>query len=117
MPYIQLSISHTLTATDKQALVDCVLSAAALLNKSRSSVMVHILDSQALTKGDEAGECAFCDVRVLGAADRNACDRFSQALSADIARISGAAPANVYLTLSELSLCYAGGCLPPGHSR
>ncbi|MCE5343867.1 MAG: hypothetical protein LLF96_09865 [Eubacteriales bacterium] len=117
MPYIQISVSRALADTEKQSLRACALDAAALLNKSRAHVMVHILDNQALTKGDEPGDCAFCDVRVLGAATKEACDLFSQTLSADIARIVKTAPMSVYLSLSEMSLCYTDGKLPPVHGH
>ena len=117
MPYIQIAVTASLTSGDKTALRAAALDAAAgILNKKREIVMVHILDNQALTKGEGDAPCAFCDVRVMGAATPEACDRFSQALSADIARIAHTAPLCVYLSVSELTLCYTDGKLPPGHS-
>ena len=115
MPYIHLTTSKRLSDEDKLALRNCALSAAALLNKNRRNVMVQIEDGAYLHKGDEAGDCAFCDVRVMGVAAPEARDRFSAALSADIARIAQTAPGCVYLSLSEFTSCYTDGCLPPGH--
>ena len=57
------------------ALRAAALDAAAILNKKREIVMVHILDNQSLTRGDGNASCAFCDVRVMGAATQEACDR------------------------------------------
>jgi hypothetical protein len=117
LPYIRISVSRALTDEEKRSLRACALDAAALLHKNRAHVMVHVQDGQALAKGDEPGGCAFCDVRVMGAAAADACDRFSEALSADIARIAQTAPGCVYLSLSELTLCYTDGKLPPGHGH
>ncbi len=117
MPYIHISTSRALTDGEKQSLKACALNAAALLHKNRVHVMVHIQDGQTLTKGDAPGGCAFCDVRVMGAATADDCDRFSCALSTDIARIAQTAPGCVYLSLSELTLCYTDGKLPPGHGH
>jgi len=115
MPYIHLTTSKRLTAEEKLALKHCALSAAALLNKNRRNVMVRIQDGEHLHKGDEEGNCAFCDVRVMGVATQEERDRFSAALSADIARIAQTAPGCVYLSISEFASCYTDGCLPPGH--
>ena len=116
MPYVQISTSAALSPAEKSELRTCALNAMELLGKKRAYVMVHILDAQTLTRGEAAGECAFCDVRVMGAAEKSACDRFSARLSADIARIAHTAPQCVYLSLSELTLCYTDGQLPPGHT-
>ncbi len=116
MPYIQIATSRTLTAAEKIELKACALHAVALLGKNKQHVMVHLLDGQALTKGEETGECAFCDVRVLGAATQEACNAFSQTLSTDVARIAQVSPMSTYLSLSELTLCYTDGKLPPGHN-
>lgn len=116
MPYIQIATSRILTAAEKSELKACALNAAELLGKNKQHVMVHLLDGQALTKGEGAGDCAFCDVRVLGAATQEACGAFSQTLSADIARIAQVSPMSTYLSLSEMTLCYTDGKLPPGHS-
>lgn len=113
MPYLHISTTRHLTGEEKFALKSCALSAAALLGKKRSQVMVLLEDGLALSRGDEDGNCAFCDVRVMGAASLEACNQFSQTLSADIARIAQTAPMSVYLSLSELTLCYTDGCLPP----
>lgn len=116
MPYIHISTSALLNAEQKQSLRACALEAAVtLLGKQREHVMVHLLDAQTLTRGDETGDCAFCDIRVMGAASREACNNFAMALSADVARIAHTAPRSVYLSLSELNLCYTDGCLPPNH--
>lgn len=115
MPYIHISTTRQLSGEEKFALKNCVLNAAALLGKNRQHMMVQINDGLSLSKGDEEGNCAFCDVRVMGAASPEACNRFSQTLSADIARIAQTAPMSVYLSLSELTLCYTDGCLPPKH--
>ena len=115
MPYIHIATTKTLSAEERLALKNSVLNAATLLGKNRRHVMVSIQDGAALTKGDEEGNCAFCDVRVMGAATPEACHQFSAALSADIARIAQTAPMSVYLSLSEMTLCYTDGCLPPGH--
>ena len=115
MPYIHLTTSKRLTTEDRLALRNCALNAAALLNKNRRNVMVQIQDGANLSKGDEAGDCAFCDVRVMGSAAPEALDRFSAALSADVARIAQTAPGCVYLSISEFACCYTDGCLPPGH--
>jgi hypothetical protein len=48
--------------------------------------------------------------------EKAACDRFAARLSADVSRIAHTAPQCVYLSLSELSLCYTDGKLPPGHT-
>ena len=45
--------------------------------------MVCLTDGQYQHKGDAENQCAFCDVRIYGAATRDACDAFSAALSAD----------------------------------
>jgi hypothetical protein len=75
--------------------------------------MLCIESGLALFRGEENGNCAFCDVRVHGAATPEACDAFSVKLSADIASVAQTAPDCVYLSLSELTLCYTDGCLPP----
>ncbi len=116
MPYVQISTSATLSSQEIGELRACALNAMELLGKKRQYVMVHILDGQTLTRGEAEGECAFCDVRVMGAAEKCACDGFSERLSADIARVAHTAPQCVYLTLSELTLCYTDGKLPPGHT-
>jgi hypothetical protein len=116
LPYVQISTSAALSGQEKSELRTCALSAMEMLGKKRQYVMVHILDGQALTRGEAEGDCAFCDVRVMGAADKCACDGFSARLSADIARVAHTAPQCVYLTLSELSMCYTDGKLPPGHA-
>jgi hypothetical protein len=113
MPYIQIATTRPLSQKEKQELRGCALAAMETLGKKRASVMVHILDGQTLLRGDTPGNCAFCDVRVLNAASREACGLFSQQLSADIARIAQTAPGSVYLSLSELTLCYTDGQLPP----
>jgi hypothetical protein len=115
MPYIRIHTSASLSDAEKAELKSLALDAAALLGKKRGIVMVELRDGLALTRGDEEGDCAFCDVRVMGAADQAACDRFAETLSADIARVAHTAPMSVYLSLSELSLCYTDGKLPPGH--
>lgn len=115
MPYIQIALSARLSAAQKRELHLCALAAAALLGKKKEHVMVRIEDGLALAKGEAEGGCAFCDTRVMGAASREACNQFSAKLSADIARIAQTAPACVYLNISELTLCYTDGCLPPGH--
>lgn len=115
MPYIQIHTSARLSDGEKIELKTLALDAAAILGKKRSIVMVELQDSLALTRGDGEGDCAFCDVRVMGAADPAACNRFAETLSAGIARIAHTAPMSVYLSLSELSLCYTDGKLPPGH--
>jgi hypothetical protein len=114
MPYVQITTSAALSDKEKSELRACALNAMELLGKKRQYVMVHILDGQALTRGEAECNCAFCDVRVMGAAERSACDGFSARLSADIARVAHTAPQCVYLSLSELSLCYTDGKLPPG---
>lgn len=113
MPYIRITTTKALSETKRQALRRCTLDAAVLLGKSPSHVMLCMEDGMALTKGEGGGACAFCDVRVYGAATPEACDAFSARLSADVARIAATAPGCVYLSLSELTLCYTDGCLPP----
>ena len=115
MPYIHITTTRKLTPQEAHSLRQCALTAAALLGKKRQHVMVHIQDGMKLMKGDEAGDCAFCDVRVLGAATKEACDAFSAQLSADVARIAQTAPQCVYLSMAEMTLCYTDGCLPPSH--
>jgi len=115
MPYLHISTTKRLTGEERLALKSCALNAAALLGKRRPQVMVLIEDGLDLSRGDDEGNCAFCDVRVMGVASPEACNQFSQTLSADIARIAQTAPMSVYLNLSELTLCYTDGCLPPGH--
>jgi len=116
LPYVQISTSAALSDREKNDLRACALDAMELLGKKHQIVMVHILDGQTLTRGETEGDCAFCDVRVMGAADQCACDGFSARLSADIARVAHTAPQCVYLSLSELTLCYTDGKLPPGHT-
>jgi hypothetical protein len=113
MPFIRITTTNPLTETDRQALRRCALGAALLLGKTPAHVMLCIEDGMALTKGEHGGACAFCDVRVYGAATPEACDAFSARLSADVARIADTAPCCVYLSLSELTMCYTDGCLPP----
>ena len=115
MPYISIVTSNPLTPEQKQELRDCALNAAALLHKNRNHVMVQIQDGVSLHIGDREDTCVFCDVRVLGAAAVEDCQRFSAVLSAEIARIAQTAPGCVYLSLSEMNLCYTDGCLPPKH--
>lgn len=115
MPYIQISTSKSLTAEEKQALRQNALEAAAMLGKKKSVVMVQIQDGLTITRGEGNGPCAFCDVRVMGETTRDACDRFAERLSADVARIAQAAPQCVYLSISQLLLCYTDGRLPPEH--
>ncbi len=113
MPYIRITTTKALTEDERQELRRCALDAAALLGKNPSHVMLSIEGGVALSKGEGGDACAFCDVRVYGAATPEACDAFSAQLSADIARIAATAPGCVYLSLSELTLCYTDGCLPP----
>ena len=115
MPYIQIGTTRKLTDDQRATLHQRALEAAALLGKPREIVMVRVEDGCALQKGDVPGSCAFCDVRVLGAATKEACDAFSAQLSADVARIAQTAPQCVYLSMAEMSLCYTDGCLPPSH--
>ena len=115
MPYIHITTSKTLSADEKRDLRACTLRAVTLLGKKPEHAMVRIEDGATLSRGAGDGECAFCDARLLGAASREACDAFAQALSADLARIAQTAPQCVYLSLSELALCYTDGRLPPGH--
>ncbi len=116
MPYIHISTSAHLSPAEKSELTACALDAAEQLGKKRAYVMVHLQDGQTLSRGDAPGNCAFCDVRLMGAMEKAACDRFAARLSADVARIAHTAPQCVYLSLSELSLCYTDGKLPPGHT-
>ena len=115
MPYVQISTTCILKEEEKQELRICALSAMEALGKKRAAVMVHILDGQTLLRGDEPGNCAFIDVRVLGAVSGEACGLFSQKLSADVARVARTAPMSVYLSVSELPSCYTDGKIPPGH--
>ena len=116
MPYIHISTTASLSPAEKSELTNCALDAAEQLGKKRAFVMVHLQDGQALTRGGEPGNCAFCDVRLMGAMEKTACDRFAARLSADVARIAHTAPQCVYLSLSVRSLCYTDGKLPPGHT-
>lgn len=115
MPYIHILTTAALTPEKKTELKRCALNAADLLGKPRKHMMVLVQDAQALTKGDGEDRCAFCDVRVMGSPEPDACARFAAALSADIARVADTAPGCVYLSLSALTQCYTDGCLPPGH--
>lgn len=115
MPYIQIAVSRRLTDGEKKELRACALDAAKLLGKKREHLMVRLEDGLALTKGDGEGDCAFCDVRVMGSASLEACGAFAERLSEDVARVARTAQGNVYLSLSELTLCYTDGRLPPGH--
>jgi len=117
MPYIQISTTRALTDGEKKELKSCVFSAASLLNKPRQYVMVHILDGQTLSKGEGAGNAAFCDARILGSPARDACDRFAAKLTDDIARIAQVEPPQIYLTVEELSMCYMDGVYLGGRSR
>ena len=116
MPYIRITTTKPLTEGETAALRRCVLDSAVLLHKNPAHVMLCVESGLTLHKGEENGNCAFCDVRVYGAATPEACDTFSAKLSADIARIAETSPACVYLSLSELTLCYTDGCLPPKRS-
>ena len=115
MPYISILTTQTLTLAQKDELRQTALSAAALLGKPRAHVMVCIQDGVYLHKGDGDQSCAFCDVRVMGAASPEACAQFSLTLSEGVRRVAHTAPGCVYLSLSALTLCYTDGYLPPGH--
>ncbi len=115
MPYIRITTTLHLPPADTAALRQCALEAAALLGKNPAHVMLCIESGMALARGHSAGNCAFCDVRVMGSATPEACQAFAARLSADIARIAQTAPQSVYLSMTELTLCYTDGCLPPGH--
>jgi phenylpyruvate tautomerase PptA (4-oxalocrotonate tautomerase family) len=115
MPYVQIATTKTLTGKEKSELKACVFSAAALLGKPRQYVMVHIADGQALHKGDNEDNAAFCDARILGAASVSARDKFAAKLSEDIARIAETAPTGVYLMIQELSSVYMDGVNLGGH--
>ena len=113
LPYISITTTKALAPEEQNQLRDCALNAAALLHKKREAVMVCLTNGQYQHKGDGDNQCAFCDVRIYGAATRDACDAFSAALSADVARIAQTDPGCVYLNLSEMTLCYTDGCAPP----
>ena len=115
MPYIQIATTRRLTDDQRATLRQRALDAAALLGKRREFVMVRIEDGCALQKGDIPGSCAFCDVRVLGKPSSEDSNVFARALSADIAKIAQTDPMCVYLSITEMTLCYTDGCLPPGH--
>lgn len=115
MPYIRIATTKKLNPEERDELRRCALDAAEGLGKPRRHVMVHIEDGQALTRGDEEENCAFCDVRVMGSAEPDACARFAQKLSDDIARVAHTAPGCAYLSISELTRCHTDGRLPPGH--
>ncbi len=115
MPYIQIATTKALTGKEKSELTTCVFNAAALLNKPKQYVMVHIADGQALHKGDNGDNAAFCDARILGAASASARDRFAARLSEDIARIAETAPDGVYLMIQELPAVYMDGVNLGGH--
>ena len=115
MPYISILTTQTLTPDQKAALRQTALDAATLLGKNRAHVMVCIQDGACLHKGEGDAPCAFCDVRVRGAATPEACQSFALALSRGVALAAGTAPGCVYLSLSEMTLCYTDGCLPPAH--
>lgn len=114
MPYIHIVTSRRLDAAQTEALRRCALNAAAQMGKPPERVMVHIESGAALTLGETAEECAFCDVRVLGAATAEACNRFAARLSGDIAHFAHTRPGGVYLSLTKMALCYTDGNLPPG---
>ena len=115
MPYIRIATTVALTPEERDELRRCALDAAEGMGKRRQNVMVHIEDAQALTRGDGDGNCAFCDVRVMGDASPEACARLAQTLSDDIARIARTAPGCAYLSISELTRCHTDGRTPPGH--
>ena len=115
MPYIQIVTTKTLSADAKAELKACVFSAASLLSKPKQYVMVHIVDGQTITKGDNNDNAAFCDARILGNASLSARDKFAAQLSADIARIAQTAPTGVYLMIQELPTVYMDGMNLSGH--
>ena len=113
MPYLRIATTAALTKDEQALLRTAALDAMALLGKPRHAVMVQLDCGQTLTLGDSAGNCAFCDVRVAGAAEAAACDRFAQVLSEAVARIAHTAPGGVYLSIAPLTQCYTDGCARP----
>lgn len=114
MPYIHIVTSRRLDAAQTDALRRCALDAAALMGKPRERVMVRIESGASLTLGETAEDCAFCDVRVLGAVTAEACNRFAARLSGDVAHFAHTRAGGVYLSLTRMTLCYTDGALPPG---
>ncbi len=111
MPYVNIVTTKALNTEEKQELHQSVLDAAALLGKSSAYVMVHLQDQAALQRGEDAGYCAYCDAQVLGQAPQDACNAFAKSLSDSLARIAQTAPGSVYLSLTQMELCYMDGRL------
>jgi hypothetical protein len=70
-----------------------------------------------LSKGEEPGNAAFCDVRLIGSPSKVACDKFSYVVSTELARIGQTAPDCVYMSITPMNMCYMDGeYLGGGHS-
>jgi phenylpyruvate tautomerase PptA (4-oxalocrotonate tautomerase family) len=104
MPYIQVSLSHTLNPEQKEAVKAELGSLITLIpGKTEAVTMVRIEDGCALYKGGKAlNNGAFVEVRLYGKSPAQSEERFTEAVFEMLGKQLGIEPGDVYLNILEM---------------
>ena len=104
MPYICVSVSKTLEASEKDQIKSELGSLITLVpGKTEEVTMVRIEDGCTLYKGGEAlCNGAFIEVRLYGAAPRSDKEKFTEAVFLSLEKLLGTQACDIYLNIFEM---------------
>ena len=106
MPYINTTVTKTLTDADTEALTAAFGRAIEKIpGKTEEWLMLNFEGGSKMAfRGDRTGEYCYLEVSILGSSDRESYNSLVAALTEAVTERLGIAPSNIYVKIEEAEL-------------
>ncbi len=110
MPYINIKTNKRVTLFGEASLITKLGHRIELFpGKSERWLMVNIDDECRMAFAGTKDGCAMIEVKLFGVPDVRACDKFTEAVTKDVAGLLSISPDRIYVKYEGCTLWGAGG--------